>query len=110
MRPCGGRRSLPPPIQLMRSERSAKHAFWRKKIRLRQQIARNAGYEHFREYRWQQLHRFDYTPADCRGQHIETCFLYAKNRTRRFSDTLLSFVRRKARSTCIARFNLSKDG
>ncbi len=44
------------------------------------------------------------------GQHIETCFLYAKNRTRRFSDTLLSFVRRKARSTCIARFNLSKDG
>jgi len=27
-----------------------------------------------------------------------------------FSGTLLSFVRRKARSTCIARFNLSEEG
>ena len=44
-------------------------ALWIKKMHLRQQIARNAGYENYRDYRWKQLLRFDYTPADCRAFH-----------------------------------------
>ncbi len=44
-------------------------AIWVQKMRLRQQIAHNAGYEDFRAYRWQQLLRFDYTPADCKILH-----------------------------------------
>lgn len=51
------------------ADRERYQALWSQKIRLRQQIGRNAGYEHFREYRWQQLHRFDYTPADCKAFH-----------------------------------------
>lgn len=31
----------------------------------RRRVARNAGLPHFRAYRWQELARFDYTPADC---------------------------------------------
>ena len=42
---------------------------WVKKVQLRQQIARNAGLESFRDYRWQQMHRFDYTPDDCKRFH-----------------------------------------
>jgi oligoendopeptidase F len=42
---------------------------WIKKMHLRQQIARNAGYENYRDYRWKQLLRFDYTPADCQAFH-----------------------------------------
>ena len=44
-------------------------AIWTRKMRLRQQIAHNAGLADFRAYRWQQLLRFDYTPADCRTLH-----------------------------------------
>lgn len=51
------------------ADREHYQVLWSQKIRLRQQIARNAGYEQFREYRWQQLHRFDYTPADCKAFH-----------------------------------------
>ena len=40
-----------------------------KKMHLRQQIARNAGYENYRDYRWRQLLRFDYTPDDCKAFH-----------------------------------------
>ncbi len=44
-------------------------ALWIKKMQLRQQIACNAGYENYRDYRWRQLLRFDYTPADCQAFH-----------------------------------------
>ena len=44
-------------------------ALWIQKMRLRQQIAHNAGFDDYRAYRWQQLLRFDYTPADCRALH-----------------------------------------
>src|SRR5260370_33453025 len=50
-------------------DREALDTIWIKKMQLRQQIARNAGYENFRDYRWQQLLRFDYTPADCVALH-----------------------------------------
>lgn len=53
--------------QLADSE--ALDTLWTKGLHLRQQIARNAGYENYRDYRWQQLFRFDYTPADCQTFH-----------------------------------------
>jgi oligoendopeptidase F len=34
-------------------------------IQLRQQIARNAGFDNYRDYAFRKLGRFDYTPADC---------------------------------------------
>src|SRR5579863_1268583 len=42
---------------------------WVQNMQVRQQIARNAGYDNYREYRWQQLYRFDYTPDDCKTLH-----------------------------------------
>ena len=42
---------------------------WVKQMELHQQIARNAGVASFRAYRWQQMHRFDYTPDDCKRFH-----------------------------------------
>ncbi len=40
-------------------------ALWRKFLPLRLKIAANAGRPDYTTYRWQQLLRFDYTPADC---------------------------------------------
>lgn len=37
--------------------------------RLRHQIANNAGFENFMEYKFKSLCRFDYTPEDCRQYH-----------------------------------------
>ncbi len=34
-------------------------------LELRAQVARNADCENFRDYQWQAMQRFDYTPADC---------------------------------------------
>jgi oligoendopeptidase F len=42
---------------------------WVKLLDLRTQMAQNAGFDDYRAYRWQQLKRFDYTPADCRTFH-----------------------------------------
>ena len=47
------------------ADRDAINALWVQYMDLRQRIARNAGYASYRDYRWAQLHRFDYTPADC---------------------------------------------
>ena len=38
-------------------------------IQLRHKIALNAGYKNFMEYRFDELSRFDYTPADCLNFH-----------------------------------------
>lgn len=51
------------------ADREKLDAIWTKKMHLRQRIARNAGYDNYRDYRWQQLLRFDYTPDDCRALH-----------------------------------------
>ncbi|HET8846981.1 MAG TPA: M3 family oligoendopeptidase [Ktedonobacteraceae bacterium] len=51
------------------ADREALYEVWAKALQIRQQIARNAGYDTYREYRWQQLYRFDYTPADCKALH-----------------------------------------
>lgn len=50
-------------------DREAINEVWQKSVRLRQEIARNAGYHDYRSYRWQQLYRFDYTPDDCKKMH-----------------------------------------
>src|SRR5581483_2912598 len=43
-------------------------------VRLRGQIAQNAGFENYRDYAFRRLGRFDYTPADCLRFHeaVET--------------------------------------
>jgi oligoendopeptidase F len=38
-------------------------------VSLRRQIALNAGCANYREYRWRDMLRFDYTPADCETFH-----------------------------------------
>ncbi len=38
-------------------------------IRLRHQIAVNAGFDNFRDYQHRKMHRFDYAPADCETFH-----------------------------------------
>jgi oligoendopeptidase F len=40
-----------------------------RQIKLRQQIARNAGFENYRDYAFRWLGRFDYTPEDCARFH-----------------------------------------
>jgi oligoendopeptidase F len=40
-----------------------------RQIKLRQQIARNAGFENYRDYAFRRLGRFDYTPEDCTRFH-----------------------------------------
>ena len=40
---------------------------WRDLVRTRGEIATNAGYASYRDYRWEQLHRFDYTPEDAKA-------------------------------------------
>lgn len=41
-------------------------------IKLRQQIARNAGFKNYRDYAFRRLARFDYSPADCEKFHDAT--------------------------------------
>lgn len=51
------------------SDRETLVAHWLKELQVRQQMAANAGYETYRDYRWQQLFRLDYTPEDCQNFH-----------------------------------------
>lgn len=38
-------------------------------LKLRHQVAVNAGYKNFADYQFRAYHRFDYTPADCHEYH-----------------------------------------
>lgn len=40
-----------------------------KMLDLRRRIAANAGFDNYRDYKFREYHRFDYTPADCRRFH-----------------------------------------
>jgi oligoendopeptidase F len=53
------------------ADRQAINELWVKYLDLRQQMARNAGFEDYRSFRWRQYQRFDYTPQDCRIFHAE---------------------------------------
>jgi len=43
--------------------------FFDQLVKLREQIARNAGYANYRDYAFRKLGRFDYTPEDCEKFH-----------------------------------------
>ncbi len=40
-----------------------------KMVAVRHKIALNAGFDNYRDYKFRQYHRFDYTPQDCRHYH-----------------------------------------
>jgi oligoendopeptidase F len=50
-------------------DRSAIGELWIKLMDLRGRIARNAGFEDYRAYRWLAFKRFDFTPEDCLAFH-----------------------------------------
>ena len=51
------------------ADRQPLNALWQQLLTVRQQMAVNAGHENYRSFRWQQLVRLDYTPADCLTFH-----------------------------------------
>lgn len=56
------------------SERRAKDRdkledLFERMLSIRHRIARNAGFENFRDYKFKSLHRFDYTAEDCKQYH-----------------------------------------
>jgi oligoendopeptidase F len=69
---------------------------WIRFMGLRRELAENAEKKNYRDYRWQQLLRFDYTPEDCQKFHqaIESVVvpaterIYEKRRIRLGVDTL----------------------
>ena len=56
------------------ADRDAIDAIYDQMLALRQRIARNAGFDDFRDFQHRRMKRFDYTPADCMSMHaaIET--------------------------------------
>jgi len=53
--------------QRILADRSAINQLWGEFLRLRRQLAANAGFPSYRDYRWRQMLRFDYAPEDCRS-------------------------------------------
>lgn len=51
------------------ADRQAINTLWSQFMQLRSQLAANAGYRQYRDYRWLELLRFDYTPQDCYQFH-----------------------------------------
>jgi len=52
-------------VQRQLDDTQALNAAWGDLLALRHQMALNAGFRDYRAFRWQQLHRFEYTPGDC---------------------------------------------
>lgn len=50
-------------------DREALNELWVKFLNLRQEIAKNADFDNYREYTWQSYLRFDYTPENCISFH-----------------------------------------
>lgn len=50
-------------------DRAALNELWQEMMPLRRQMAKNADCADFREFKWKQLHRFDYTPDDAQTFH-----------------------------------------
>lgn len=51
------------------ADREKFNEHWKKMLALRIQIAKNAEKKDYRDYKWQQYYRFDYTPQDCVNFH-----------------------------------------
>jgi oligoendopeptidase F len=73
------------------ADRAAFNDLWVRFMGLRGQLAANAGCANYRDYRWQQMLRFDYTPADCVRFHqaIEEVVVPAVRRLREKRRRLL---------------------
>ncbi len=77
-------------------DREELNNLWRQLMDLRKRMAKNAGFNDYREFRWKQFARFDYTPADCETFHdaIEQVVvpaakrIYDKRRQQMGLDTL----------------------
>lgn len=50
-------------------DREKLNAMWQKLHALRAQVAKNAGFENYMQYRWQEMARFDYTPEQVQEFH-----------------------------------------
>jgi oligoendopeptidase F len=50
-------------------DRDAINNIWTQVFDVRQEMAKNAGFANYRDYRWKQFKRFDYTPDDCQTFH-----------------------------------------
>lgn len=63
-------------------DREALNAIWTKLLTLRSTMAANAGFDDYIAFRWKQLKRFDYSPADAALYHsaIEDVVVPAANR------------------------------
>ena len=78
------------------ADRQKINDLWKKEVQVRVQLALNAGLPNYRSYRWKQMSRLDYTPADCKvfQQAIEQVAvpaatrLYEKYRQRLGVDSL----------------------
>lgn len=63
-------RALREKAYRLSSERKAEdreklNDLWKQLLKLRLEIAKNAGYSDFRSFRWDEWYRFDYTPENC---------------------------------------------
>jgi len=56
-------------VEARSENREAIHAIYDRLIALRDESARNAGFENYLGFRFAQMSRFDYTPEDCEGFH-----------------------------------------
>ena len=58
------------------------NVLWSKMVKLRVKIAKNKGFENYRDYVWQKKYRFDYSPTDCKTFHdsIEKVIVLAAKR------------------------------
>ena len=56
-------------MQRYYEDRDAINALWVKNLTLRLKIAKNADKKDYRDFKWHQQYRFDYTPQDCLDFH-----------------------------------------
>lgn len=56
-------------MERIMQDRAAYNDLWVKMLKLRMEIAKNAGLDSYRDYKWRQYYRFDYTPENCREFH-----------------------------------------
>ncbi len=63
-------------------DRAVLNDLWQKFLKLRLQMATNAGFSDYRSFRWQEMYRFDYTPENCKQfqQAIEKAVVPAATR------------------------------
>lgn len=50
-------------------DREAINGLWSQLFDVRHEMAQNAGFDNYRDFRWMQFKRFDYTPDDCQTFH-----------------------------------------